>query len=348
MRKKIKCVVWDLDNTIWDGIIMEDQKVSLKANILSVIEKLDKRGILQSVSSKNYEDIAMLQLRRFGIDKYFIYPQINWGSKANAVENIAKKINIGLDTIMFIDDQEFERDEVNDTHREVMCIAPPEDIERILEMDELNPRFITVDSAIRRQLYQTDILRNESEKKYTHSKVSFLKSLGMKVSIKEAETEDLQRIEELTIRTHQMNSTGYTYSYEELKELIASDKYKVLIVQLDDRYGTYGKVGVILLRVHESYWNIFLLLMSCRVMSRGLGSVMLSYIANLAREKNVELYARFVETDRNRMMYMTYKFAGFSEINNSNGMIDFKANLSSERIISDYYKIDSDVWYRKK
>lgn len=212
----------------------------------------------------------------------------------------------------------------------------------ILDMDELNPRFVTEDSCIRRKLYQTDIIRNEAEKNHIGSKVEFLKTLGMKVSIKEADVSDLQRVEELTVRTHQMNSTGYTYSYEELCDLITSEKYMVLIVQLDDKYGTYGKIGVILLRKHNDYWNLYLLLMSCRVMSRGIGSVMLNYIINLARKNNVKLKARFVETDRNRIMYMTYKFAGFKEILRSEENIILEADMSNERVIPDYYEIECE------
>ena len=340
MGKKIKCVVWDLDNTIWKGILSEDSEVQLKPHILEIIKELDARGILQSISSKNYEKYAIEKMKEMGIEEYFIYPQINWESKADSVENIAKSINIGIDTLMFIDDQPFERDEVSFAHPEVLCIAPPETSEEFLKMDELNPRFITADSKIRRVLYQTDIIRNEAEMKFNGSKIDFLKTLGMKLSIKEAAEEDLQRAEELTVRTHQMNSTGYTYSYEELKELISSPEYKVLVVKLEDKYGTYGVIGLALLRTHQKYWNIYLLLMSCRVMSRGIGSVLINFIINLARENGVELKARFVPTDRNRTMYMTYKFANFSEISNDDNMIVFQADLKSKRIIPDYYTIE--------
>lgn len=340
MGKKIKCVVWDLDNTIWEGVLSEDPQVELKQHIVEIIEELDNRGILQSISSKNYEKYAMKKMKELGIEKYFIYPQINWESKADSVENIAKSINIGIDTLMFIDDQPFERDEVAFAHPEVLCVAPPENVEEFLKMDELNPRFITADSKIRRQLYQTDIIRNEAEMKFNGSKIDFLRTLDMKLTIKEAEEEDLQRAEELTVRTHQMNSTGYTYSYEELKELISSNLYKVLVVQLEDKYGTYGVIGLALLRTHKTYWNIYLLLMSCRVMSRGVGSVLINFITNLARKNEVDLRARFVPTDRNRTMYMTYKFANFSEISNADDMILFQANLQSERVIPDYYTIE--------
>ncbi len=340
MSKKIKCVVWDLDDTLWNGILIEDKFVDLKKGILDVIKTLDMRGILQSICSKNYENDAMEQLKHLGIAEYFIYPQISWDNKADGIERIAKSINISIDTLMFIDDQKFERDEVNFVHKDVLCIEPPEDIATILDMDELNPRFVTEDSCIRRQLYQTDIIRNEAEKNYIGSKVDFLKTLDMKVSIKEADVEDLKRVEELTVRTHQMNSTGYTYSYEELLELIKSDKYTVIVVQLDDKYGTYGKIGVILLRMHATYWNLYLLLMSCRVMSRGVGSVMLNYIINLARKNNVKLHARFVETDRNRMMYMTYKFAGFKEISRNDDTVVLEADMSADRVIPEYYEIE--------
>ena len=81
-QKPNKCLVWDLDGTIWDGILIEDENVKLKKNISQILQALDQRGILQSIASKNEHKLAMNKLVEFGLDKYFIYPQINWNSKA--------------------------------------------------------------------------------------------------------------------------------------------------------------------------------------------------------------------------------------------------------------------------
>lgn len=339
MEKKIKCVMWDLDNTIWDGVLLEDKEVTLKENIFEAIKELDRRGILQSISSKNNEKDAMAKLEEQGISEYFIYPQINWQPKSESISEIAKLINIGLDAVALLDDQQFEREEVNFNYPEVLCIDPADGIENILARPELNPKYITSDSKNRRLLYQTDIVRNHIETEFKGPKEEFLMSLGLKMTVSKAVEEDLQRAEELTVRTHQMNSTGYTFSYEELKEFIESEEYEVLMVQLDDKYGTYGKIGLILIRKYENSWDLYLLLMSCRVMSRGVGAAMLNYIINLARKNNTKLYAKFVSSDKNRIMYITYKFAGFAEIKNENGLITMEADMKNERIIPDYIKI---------
>lgn len=338
-NKKIKCVVWDLDNTVWNGILSEDTTLEINNEALNVIKELDKRGILQSIASKNDYDIAMKKLEEFGIEEYFIYPQINWGPKSESMDAIAKSINIGIDTIAFIDDQTFELEEVNFTHSEVMCIDASK-IEEILDMQEMNPKFITEDSSLRRSLYMNDIKRNEIEEKFNGTKDEFLASLNMKFKISEAKEEDLERVEELTVRTHQLNASGYTYSYDELKGFINSDKYKLFIAELNDKFGTYGKIGLVLLECKEEYWSIKLLIMSCRVVSRGVGSILLNYVMNLSKNNNVKLRAEFVPTDRNKMMYITYKFAGFNEIEKINNVITLENNLENIQKYPEYIKLE--------
>jgi len=336
--QKIKCVVWDLDNTIWDGVLLEDDKVVLKPGILDIIKKLDERGILQSIASKNEYKLAMNTLKSFGIQEYFLYPQIHWSAKAHSVEQIQKSINIGFDTMAFIDDQPFEREEVKHSHPEILCIDAV-DIHRILDMPEMNPRFITGESAIRRQLYMSDIKRQEIEKEFVGPQEDFLATLNMVLSISPAVEDDLKRAEELTMRTNQLNTTGYTYSYDDLNAIRQSDDYILLVASLDDRYGTYGKIGLVLIKVFENIWNIKLLLMSCRVMSRGVGSIMINYIRKAAKQRNIKLRAEMVSTDRNRMMYMTYKFSGFKEIEQKDNFTLFENDLSDIPEYPDYVQI---------
>lgn len=336
--KKIKCIIWDLDNTIWDGVLLEEEKVRLKEDVVDVIKALDERGILHSISSKNNYDAAIDQLKEFGILDYFIYPQISWEAKSAAVGNIAKLINIGIDTIAFIDDQIFERDEVKYAFPEVLCIDSAE-IVGLLDMDEFSPEFITDDSKNRRTLYQNDIRRNQIENEFNGTKEEFLEMLDMVLTISKANEEDLKRAEELTIRTHQLNSTGYTYSYEQLRDFIHSGKHEVLVAQLDDKYGEYGKIGLAIIEKEDKVWNLNLLLMSCRVMSRGVGSVLLSHIVNMAIDNNVTLYAKFVPTPRNRIMYITYKFCGFKELQKSDDLIILHANAETKQAMPNYLEL---------
>ncbi|MEO5346709.1 MAG: HAD-IIIC family phosphatase [Magnetococcus sp. YQC-9] len=312
-EQKIKCVVWDLDNTLWEGILAENDRLVLRENVVEVIRTLDERGILQSIASRNNPEPALAQLRAFGLEDYFLYPQIHWESKAASVERIAKALNIGINTFVFVDDQPFERDEVRFAHPEVLCIDAVE-VDSMLDMPRLMPRFITNDSRQRREMYRSDQIRNEEEAAFEGPKESFLATLGMVVAIAPAVEEDLQRAEELTVRTNQLNATGYTYSYEELRAFCHSPEHKLWIAGLDDKYGTYGKIGLVLMETSAETWVIKLLLMSCRVMARGVGSILISHIRQQAKAHGVRLLAEFVATDRNRMMYITYKFAGFREI----------------------------------
>lgn len=306
----IKCVVWDLDNTVWHGVLAENDELRLRDNIAHIITTLDQRGVLQSIASKNTHDEAWRKLKAFGLDHFFLYPQINWGAKSQSLAAIKEKLNIGFDAIAFIDDQEFERDEVNFEHADVACYDV-DIIAGMLSNDVFMPRFITDESARRRQMYQADAVRNEEEERSANNS-EFLASLAMEFAIHPANIDDLQRVEELTVRTNQLNATGYTYSYEELAAFLHSDRHKLFVAELVDKYGSYGKIGVALLECEDDTWRIKLLLMSCRVMARGVGTVLLQYLMNLARANDKKLVAEFKHTDRNRIMYVTYKFAGFT------------------------------------
>lgn len=309
MSKK-KVVIWDLDNTIWNGILSENMQVTLKDGISGIIEELDNRGILQSIASKNNYEDAWQKLKEFHLDHYFIYPMINWNAKSINIKKIVEAINVSMDTVAFIDDQSFERDEVSFGIPEISCIDAAE-IDTLLEREDIIPLYITEDSKIRRTLYQNDIVRNNMEEQFQGTQEEFLESLNMVMTVEQAGESDLQRAEELTVRTHQLNSTGYTYSYEKLKAFIDDENYELLIISLNDRYGYYGKIGLVLIAREEKQWTLKLLLTSCRVMSRGVGTAILGWLVNRAIDNEVILKAEFVPTDRNRIMSITYAMTGF-------------------------------------
>jgi FkbH-like protein len=337
---KIKCVVWDLDNTIWDGTLLESKDVKLNDTAVKIIKILDDRGILQSISSKNNHNDAIAKLKEFGLEQYFLYPKINWQPKSQSIDEIVKNLNIGIDSFAFIDDQAFELDEVKFSLPEVWCINV-DDISHILEMPQFMPRFITEDSKKRRLMYQSDIERNFLEEKFQGSKEDFLRTLDMKFTVSNASEEDLKRAEELTIRTHQLNTTGYTYSYDELNQFRLSDSHKLLISELTDKYGSYGKIGLILLNTLPTEWSIKLLLTSCRVISRGVGSVFITLIRKLAKEANVQLIGEFIPTEKNRIMYMTYKFSGFKEKEKKDNLILLENDLNAIPALPDYLEINA-------
>lgn len=329
-EKAVKVVVWDLDNTIWDGVLLEDKSVQLRPNVVEVIRELDRRGILQSIASKNDHETAMSMLRSFGIDEYFIYPQINWNAKSESIKQIASSINVGIDTLAFVDDQSFEREEVAFEHKGILCLDETA-VADMLSRPEFNPRFITEDSSNRRLMYLSDIKRNNLEQEFAGPKEEFLATLGLELTLCKATENDLQRAEELTKRTHQLNTTGYTYSYDELKAFMNSPDHELIIAGLVDKYGTYGKIGLCLVERSPSFWTLKLLLMSCRVMSRGVGTIMVSHIINRARAAGATLRAEFIRTDRNRMMFVTYRLGGFSILEEKGDVVLLEHDCATEQ-----------------
>ncbi len=315
-RDPIKCVVWDLDGTLWSGIMLEGGAQQLTPGVEDIVRALDQRGILQSVASKNDHDQAWQQLEALGISEFFLHPQINWDSKAKSVETIARRLNIGLDAIAFVDDQPAERDEVSHFHPQVWTIAPDQ-LPTILEAPRLKPRFTTSESHRRRSMYRADIERDRAEEDFDGKRDEFLGSLGMVMTIRTAEQGDLERAEELTVRTNQLNTTSQTYSYDDLCALMNSDEHLVLVAQLDDRYGSSGTIGLALIHMGAEAWTIKLLIMSCRVVSRGVGSVFLTHILQRAKAAGVVVRALYKRTERNRQILITLRFAGFQIVEGS-------------------------------
>ena len=337
-KGSIKCLVWDLDNTLWQGTLLEDRSVILNNDVKHIITTLDHRGILQSIASKNNHDDAMKQIKELGLENFFLYPQIHWDSKVQSIKDIATAINIGLDTIAFIDDNPAELDEVSFSLPEVTCIQA-DNLSQILDMPSMTPRFNTQDQKLRRQMYLSSIKRDREEKEFVGPKDEFLASLNMVLTIFQAEEEDLQRAEELTVRTNQLNATGYTYSYDQLNQYRCSDDHLLFMATLTDKYGSYGHIGLALLECSAENWVIKLLLMSCRVMSRGVGSVLLNHLINFARDSKVHLLAEYVPTDRNRIMNVTYRFAGFEDYAKQDELIILKHPLKKHAAFPDYMKV---------
>lgn len=336
---RVKCVVWDLDNTVWDGVLLEGDSLTLRADVVSIIRQLDSRGILHSVASKNDYATAMRQLEAFGIADLFLYPEIGWNAKSASIRQIAAAFNIGLDAIAFVDDQDFERAEVAHTLPQVTCVDVA-DLATAVQQAEFSPRFVTPESRQRRRMYQGQIARDSAEREFVGTSEEFLAGLGMVLTIAPARTDDLQRAEELTVRTNQLNSTGRTYTYAELDRLSTSPDHLLLVSSLTDQFGSYGTIGLALVEKGGCAWSLRLLLMSCRVVSRGVGTVLLNHVMGLARDAQVRLRADLVETGRNRMMQIAYGFAGFSETGRNGDQVILEADLSAIQPCPAYVRLD--------
>jgi FkbH-like protein len=339
-QKTIKCVVWDLDDTLWKGVLAEE-RVALRPEAVEVVETLDDRGILQSVASRNDHGPAMAQLEAFGLAGHFLAPQINWGPKSASVQAIAERLNIGLDTFAFVDNEPFEREEIGFSHPAVLLLDGAAPLRDILDLPRMMPRYITEDSKRRRSMYVEDFARQAAEESFEGPAEGFLATLGMRLRIAPAAPEDLKRTEELTERTHQLNSTGYTYSYEELDRLRLSADHLLLVADLQDRFGRYGRIGLVLLERRPECWVLKLLIVSCRVMSRGVGAVLLGDAMRRARDAGARLRAEFRDTGRNRVMNVTYRFAGFRPVEEDGDLVIFEHDLERIPAIPDYIEVET-------
>jgi FkbH-like protein len=308
--KRIKCLAWDLDNTLWDGTLLEDSDTRVRLDALTVIRTLDERGILHSIASRNDQTKALARLSEAGLRDWFLHPQINWSSKPESLRKIAASLRLGLDTVAFIDDEPFERAEVAAVLPEVTVLEPA-NLLALLDLPEMTPDVITDDARMRRLMYLAEMKREQTEQEHTGSNEEFLASLNMSISIAPCAAEDLARAEELIVRTNQLNSTGYTYCHEELQAMCNSPDYVVLIAGLSDRFGSYGKIGLAAIKVEAKVWRIKLLLVSCRVMSRGIAPILLNTIISVARNKGKKLQADFVPNGVNRPMQILLRLAGF-------------------------------------
>jgi FkbH-like protein len=334
--KEIKAVVWDLDGTLWDGVLLENDKVQLKPGIKKIIKTLDSRGILQSIASHNDFETAMAKLREQGLAEYFLFPEINWDAKSLSIQRIQESLNIGMDSLLFIDDRAFERDEVLHVHPEVTCIEASA-YKSLLDCPALIPKFITQDSRRRRLMYIEDIQRKNQEKSFEGPRQEFLASLGIELGIAQAQEEDLQRAVELTTRTNQLNTTGLTFGYDELRGFIHSSDHSLLVCDMKDKYGSCGKIGLALIEISKKYWHLRLFLMSCRVLAYGVGMIVLSHIMQETKKARKKLRADFIDTGRNQQMYITFKFSNFRELETAkDGYIILENDLSFIQKIPSY------------
>src|SRR5581483_10163162 len=239
--KEIKCVVWDLDNTLWRGVLAENDQLELRSDIVEVLRELDERGILLSIASKNDPSAALEALERFGIKELFLYPQIGWTPKGQAVAHVARALNIGVDSLAFIDDNPFELEEVQSMNPDVLCI-------NIKEVESLksDPRFQggrSNDARHRRAMYQTTIARETAEAGINGDYFAFLKSCEIVLDVAEFQDSDLERVAELVQRTNQLNFSGTKYTRQELDVFLADASLKKFVLKCADKFGSYGTVG---------------------------------------------------------------------------------------------------------
>lgn len=307
-----KCIVWDLDETIWRGTLAEDGCESLKLDpvAVSTIMELDRRGILQSVASKNDPETALAALRVFKLRDYFLFPQIGWGPKSAAVKRIAELLDIGLDTFVFVDDQAFERGEVGETLPEV-TVLPQTEVPTLLT----NPLFdvpVTPESAKRRAMYQTEELRHTTFANSDADYVTFLRESLIKLEVLDLAQALEERAYELSQRTNQLNVSGRKYSRDEIRSLMCpSSKYRAYMLRCEDRFGDYGVIGMCV--VDEQSARVHAFMMSCRVQRKHVEQSFFAWLAGrFASNKSIgDMEIVYRRTQRNQPIKVMLGGLGF-------------------------------------
>ena len=318
-RGNIKCVVWDLDNTVWDGVLTEDgqEKLRLKDEVVDVIAQLDRRGILNSIASKNSPDEALRALKGFDLERYFLFPQISWGPKSEGIKAIATQLNIGMDAVLFVDDSDFELSEVAAACPESRLLKADQ-AQFILEMHELQPSA-TPESAARREMYQTEATRKSVAAHFGQDYVTFLRHCDIRLNIGSLNAGNLDRVHELTQRTNQMNFSGRRYSRGVLQELLNTPHLETFVLDCEDRFGSYGVIGFCIVDRREPRMTD--LMFSCRVQSKRVEHAFIGFlIRKYAAETDRSFSADYCRTERNAPSGRVFSDLGMRQIGEVDGV----------------------------
>jgi FkbH-like protein len=332
---KVKCVVWDLDNTIWDGTLIETEDpdtLALKPGVLDVIQELDNRGIVQSIASKNDHAATMPVVDKLGIAEYFLYPQIHWNSKSGSVEQIARSLNIGIDSLALIDDTAFERNQVASVWPQVRTYDIAE-VSGLLGLPEFDVP-ITAEGKARRKMYQAEEKRNTLMQSEQTDIADFIRKCNLRMHLFDPQTEDEKfRCYELIVRTNQLNMAGKKYTADEFAEVLARPEHKNFAFSCSDDFGEYGIVGFGQYRVEGEMLVFTEFAMSCRVAGKFVESALFSHL--LKTENCTTGKFEVVKTKKNILLRNTLEQLGFISLRETGSsiMYIFTDNLLNWNIV---------------
>jgi FkbH-like protein len=298
--EKVKCVVWDLDNTLWKGVIGDDGAAVVvpDARALSLVRALDERGIVQSVASKNTYDVAWPKIVELGLQDYFLYPAIHWGAKSGSLRAIADELNINIDTFAFIDDSPFERAEVKSALPQVRVFDAVE-LDTLLARPEFDV-LVTDASRKRRQSYLVEASRKRVASSWKDDINGFLRSCNLVMRIGAPEPEQRTRCLELLQRTNQLNLSSRRYSETEFSALLDDATNECFAIHCRDRFGDYGLVGFAVADISEDRPRLVDFVLSCRVAQKRVEETFLCWYGQRAQRRGaLAVTARFVPTERN-------------------------------------------------
>jgi FkbH-like protein len=325
-----KCLILDLDNTIWGGIIGDDGLEKIQLGSLGIgkaftefqywIKKLKNRGIIIAVCSKNSEHIAkepfekhpdmVLHLEDIAV---FI---ANWGNKVDNIRQIQNILNIGFDSMVFIDDNPFERNMVRENIADICVPELPEDpadyLEYLYSLNLFETNSFSSEDEERTKLYQIEAKRSIIQKTFANEE-DYLKSLNMISRVEQFSDFNIPRVAQLSQRSNQFNLRTVRYSEAEIKMVTNSENHFTFAFTLEDKFGDNGLICVIIL--HKENKNVLFIdtwFMSCRVLKRGMENFALNEIVNFAKEKGFKvLKGEYIPTMKNEMVKDHYRNLGF-------------------------------------
>jgi FkbH-like protein len=278
----IKCVIWDLDNTLIDGVFLEspDQRPPANPGLVGLLHELAGRGILQAIASRNPPEAAEYAEHITG--HAFAAIHCGWGAKPAAIRAIIAELGLSADSVAFTDDDPLERAEVSFSLPDVLVLEP-DDMAAAAGWPQFSPAVVTDEARRRGDLYRQRRVRQNQARAFGGSREEFLRHSQTRVAMRPATSGDLPRLHELSVRTHQFNSAGTTISEPELAGLLASPSHRVIAVTLADMFGDDGLVGGCVLATGPG-WQVPLLMMSCRALGRGVIDAFLTWICRAARQ----------------------------------------------------------------
>jgi FkbH-like protein len=328
-----KCLVLDLDNTLWGGVIGDDGLGGIRLGqgnpegeayleFQKYVKNLRQRGVLLAVCSKNREETALevfdkhpeMALRREDISCFVA----NWEDKATNLRTIAKTLNIGLDSLVFADDNPAERAIARQLVPEVAVPELPEDVTGYVKTLEQH-RYFQVLSIGAEDLRRTEYYRSDAMRRDTQASAgdlqTFLQSLEMIARIGPITAVTMERSVQLIQRSNQFNLTTRRRSIAELSALLADKRWISRTVSLADRFGDNGLISVLLAQIREHSLEIDTWLMSCRVLKRGVEAFLLNHLCQVARDHGLNVIrGEYIPTSKNELVRNHYAELGFSKI----------------------------------
>ena len=354
-----KCLILDLDNTLWGGQIGDDDLDGIKIGnndpigesylvIQQIAKKLKNRGIILAVSSKNNHDIALepFKIKKemiLNLDDISIF-KINWNNKADNIKLIARELNIGLDSMVFFDDNPAERYQVSISEYLVDVPELPNDSSyyplALMAAGYFETIRITDEDKLRSKDYISNTKRIEL-KEESADLHSYLLKLGMKIIIKSIDEKSIKRTADLFAKTNQFNFSYIRYTEEELKELINSNEIKSYTAQLKDKFGDIGIISALILQKFEKYWEIKNWVMSCRVFGRQVEDEIFRKITKDALEAGIKkIKLQYSPQKKNKLLIKIVEDIGFTKTNKNGDLLEFEIDICNYKNKISVFNID--------